>query len=139
MKIYYKKYLNGYANSLRNDSTLSEIDEALRVIKETGNKDLVLLQCITNYPSKIESANINVLKTYKSAFDVLTGYSDHSAGDVVILGATALGGCVVEKHFTLNKKDSSLPLLYLIVNSLFFRTSNLGNFELKKSLFLEIT
>jgi N-acetylneuraminate synthase len=54
----------------------------------------------------IESANINVLKTYQSAFDLLTGYSDHSPGDVVILGSIAMGGCVVEKHFTLNKKDS---------------------------------
>lgn len=87
------------------DATLSEIDEAINVIISTGNKNLVLLQCITNYPSMIESANINVLKTYQSAFDVLTGYSDHSFGDVVILGATALGGCVVEKHFTLNKDD----------------------------------
>ncbi len=87
------------------DATLAEIDDAINVIISTGNKNLVLLQCITNYPSMIESANINVLKTYKSAFDVLTGYSDHSAGDVVILGATALGGCVVEKHLTLNKKD----------------------------------
>lgn len=87
------------------DATLSEIDEAIRVIESTGNKNLVLLQCITNYPSMIESANINVLKTYQNAFDVLTGYSDHSPGDVVILGSIALGGCVVEKHFTLNKKD----------------------------------
>ncbi len=88
------------------DATLSEIDDAIRTIESTGNNQLVLLQCITNYPSMIESANINVLKTYQSAFDILTGYSDHSAGDVVILGSIALGGCVVEKHFTLNKKDA---------------------------------
>lgn len=87
------------------DATLAEIDDAINVIEETGNRNLVLLQCITNYPSMIESANINVLKTYQNAFDVLTGYSDHSTGDVVILGSIALGGCVVEKHFTLNKKD----------------------------------
>jgi len=66
---------------------------------------VILLKCITNYPSMIESANINVLKTYQNAFDILTGYSDHSPGDVVILGSIALGGCVVEKHFTLNKLD----------------------------------
>jgi sialic acid synthase SpsE len=87
------------------DATLSEIDEAIRVIESTGNKDIILLQCITNYPSMIESANINVLKTYQNAFDVLTGYSDHSFGDVVILGSIALGGVFVEKHFTLNKAD----------------------------------
>lgn len=87
------------------DATLSEIDEAVRTIEATGNRDLILMQCITNYPSKIESANVNVLKTYQSAFDVLTGYSDHAPGPVVALASVVLGGCVIEKHFTLNKKD----------------------------------
>jgi sialic acid synthase SpsE len=87
------------------DATMSEIDEAIRVIEKTGNKNLVLLQCITNYPSKIESANINVIKTYQAAFNCLTGYSDHSPGSVVALGTIALGGVVIEKHFTLNKND----------------------------------
>lgn len=87
------------------DATMSEIDEAVRVIEKTGNKDLVLMQCITNYPSKIDSANVNVLKTYQSAFDCLTGYSDHSPGHVVALASVVLGGRVIEKHFTLNKED----------------------------------
>lgn len=87
------------------DSTLAEVDEAVRVILDTGNNKLILMQCITNYPSKIESANIRVLQTYKTAFNVLTGYSDHSPGDVVPLGSVALGACVIEKHFTLNNKD----------------------------------
>lgn len=87
------------------DSTLAEVDEAVRIIESTGNRDLILLQCITNYPSKIESANINVLKTYQTAFNVITGYSDHSPGDVVVLGSVALGGRVIEKHLTLNKQD----------------------------------
>jgi N-acetylneuraminate synthase len=88
------------------DSTLAEVDEAVRTIESTGNNQLILLQCITNYPSKIESANINVLKTYQTAFNIITGYSDHSPGDIVILGSVALGGKMVEKHFTLSKKDS---------------------------------
>lgn len=87
------------------DSTLAEIDEAVRIIAGTGNNNLILLQCVTNYPSKIESANINVLKTYRTAFDIITGYSDHSSGDIVVLGAVALGAKVLEKHFTLDKKD----------------------------------
>lgn len=87
------------------DATMSEIDEAVRTIEATGNKDLVLMQCITNYPSKIDSANVNVLKTYQSAFDVLTGYSDHAPGHVVALASAVIGGRVIEKHFTLNKKD----------------------------------
>lgn len=87
------------------DATMSEIDEAVRTIEKTGNKDLVLMQCITNYPSKIDSANVNVLKTYQNAFDCLTGYSDHSPGHVVALASVVLGGRVIEKHFTLNKTD----------------------------------
>lgn len=87
------------------DATMSEIDEAVRTIEAAGNKDLVLMQCITNYPSKIDSANVNVLKTYQSAFDVLTGYSDHAPGHVVALASTVIGGRVIEKHFTLSKKD----------------------------------
>lgn len=88
------------------DSTLSEIDEAIRIIEATGNNDIVLMQCITNYPSKIESANINVLKTYQTAYNILTGYSDHSHGPVVALGSIALGAVVIEKHFTLDKNDA---------------------------------
>jgi len=87
------------------DSTMAEIDEAVRTIEKTGNKDLILMQCITNYPSKIDSANVNVLKTYQNAFQCLTGYSDHSPGHVVALASVVLGGRVIEKHFTLNKKD----------------------------------
>ncbi|MBP0954019.1 MAG: N-acetylneuraminate synthase family protein [Oscillospiraceae bacterium] len=87
------------------DATLAEIDEAVRTIEKTGNKDLVLMQCITNYPSKIESANVNVLKTYQNAFNCLTGYSDHSPGHVVALASVVLGARVIEKHFTLNKND----------------------------------
>lgn len=87
------------------DATMAEIDEAVRTIEATGNRDLVLMQCITNYPSKIDSANVNVLKTYQSAFDVLTGYSDHAPGHVVALASTVIGGRVIEKHFTLSKTD----------------------------------
>jgi N-acetylneuraminate synthase len=84
-------------------STLAEVDQAIRTIEETGNRDLILMQCITNYPSKVASANLNVLKTYQSAYNIITGYSDHSPGDVVVLGAIALGAKVIEKHFTLDK------------------------------------
>lgn len=88
------------------DSTLAEVDEAVKIIESTGNNNLVLLQCITNYPSKIESANINVLKTYQDNFGIITGYSDHSPGDLVVLASVALGAKVIEKHFTLSNQDS---------------------------------
>lgn len=85
-------------------STLAEVDEAVRTIAKTGNKNLVLMQCITNYPSKFESANINVLNTYRDAFGAILGYSDHTPDDVVPLGAVALGAKVIEKHITFDRK-----------------------------------
>ena len=84
-------------------STLAEVDEAVRVIEKAGNKNLALLQCVTNYPSKFESANINVLKTYKEAFGAVVGYSDHTPDDVVVLGAVAVGAKVIEKHITFDR------------------------------------
>lgn len=87
------------------DATISEIDEAVRTIAATGNNQLVLMQCITNYPSRIENANIRVVETYQKMYNIITGYSDHTPGSVVPLGAVALGARVIEKHFTLNRND----------------------------------
>jgi len=84
-------------------STIAEIDEALRVIRQEGNNEIILLQCITNYPTSFESANIRAMKTMGEIFDVPVGYSDHTPGSIVPLGAVSLGGCVIEKHFTDDK------------------------------------
>jgi len=84
-------------------STMGEIDEAVKTIRAAGNEDIVLLQCITNYPSPIEQANIRAMVTLRNAFQVNVGYSDHTPGSLVPLGAVALGGCMIEKHFTLDK------------------------------------
>jgi len=84
-------------------STVAEIEEAVKTIRKAGNNDIVLLQCVTNYPSSFESANIRAMKAMGETFDTLVGYSDHTPGSVVPLGAVALGGCVIEKHFTDDK------------------------------------
>lgn len=84
-------------------STMAEIDEALKAIRSAGNEEIILLQCVTNYPSHFEYANIRAMETMGKIFDVLIGYSDHTPGSVVPLGAVALGACVIEKHFTDDK------------------------------------
>lgn len=84
-------------------STMEEVEEAVEAVKKTGNNKLILLQCVTNYPSSFENANIRVLKMYREKFDTLVGYSDHTPGYVVPLGSVALGGCLIEKHFTDDK------------------------------------
>lgn len=84
-------------------SDLSDVHEAVGAIRSTGNSDLILLQCVTNYPSEFESANIRAMDTLKAAFQVPVGYSDHTEGVTVPLGAVSRGGCVIEKHFTDDK------------------------------------
>ena len=83
-------------------STLDEIEETVRVIREEGNENLVLLQCVTNYPSPFKDANIKAMQLLREKFNLLVGYSDHTndPGDIVPLGAVSLGACVIEKHFT---------------------------------------
>jgi N-acetylneuraminate synthase len=84
-------------------STIAEIDEAMKAIRSEGNNEIILLQCVTNYPSHFQSANIRAMKAMGELFDVLVGYSDHTPGIVVPLGAVSLGACVIEKHFTDDK------------------------------------
>jgi N-acetylneuraminate synthase/N,N'-diacetyllegionaminate synthase len=87
-------------------ATLGEVDETVRAVRETGNEDLILLQCTTNYPSKLEDTNLRAMQTMAQAFDVTVGYSDHTKGDTACIVSIGLGAKVIEKHFTL---DKSLP------------------------------
>lgn len=86
---------------------LSEVDEAVRALKEVGCKDIVLFHCTLSYPTDPLNANLRVIETLKRVFpDVRVGYSDHVAPDETMMTlATAylLGAEVIEKHFTLDK------------------------------------
>jgi len=84
-------------------ATLGEIEDALRVIREVGVDDVVLLHCVTSYPAKMEDVNLMVLGTLKYAFKLPVGFSDHTHGITVPIAAVSLGAVVIEKHFTLDK------------------------------------
>jgi sialic acid synthase SpsE len=87
-------------------STLEEVAEAVSVIKEVGCNDLTLLHCTSNYPARVEDCNLLAMKTMSDAFNLSVGYSDHTKGIYVPIMAAAMGACVIEKHFTL---DRNLP------------------------------
>ncbi len=84
-------------------ATIGEVQRAVHAIL-TLNKELVLMQCNTNYTASIENfkyIHLNVLKTYALMFpEVVLGLSDHTPGHAAVLGAVALGARVIEKHFT---------------------------------------
>lgn len=85
-------------------ATMEEVEAAVKTIRSTGNEDLIILQCTTNYPSRTEDANIRAMVSMQNTLHVLTGFSDHSENHYAVFAAVALGATVVEKHFTLDKK-----------------------------------
>lgn len=86
---------------------LSEVDVAIRALKEVGCKDIVIFHCVLSYPTAPENANLKVIETLKKVFpDVRIGFSDHVAPDntmMTLATAYLLGAEVIEKHFTLDK------------------------------------
>jgi 2,4-diacetamido-2,4,6-trideoxy-beta-L-gulose transferase len=109
-------------------STLHEIKEALSVLafgflghdapstmafrdaygspegKRILQEKVTLLHCTTNYPAPYEDINLRAIRTLKEVFGMKVGFSDHSQGVIVPLIATGLGTCIIEKHFTLDRK-----------------------------------
>ncbi len=87
-------------------SNIEEVSEAIQSIRDAGLNDIVVMQCTGNYPTELKHSNLRVIDTYRRRFDCLVGFSDHTLDFVNPVAATALGVCIYEKHFTL---DRSLP------------------------------
>lgn len=85
-------------------STLGDVETAVRAIEETGNLNLVLLHCVSDYPAEPADCNLRVMETLTAAFQYPVGFSDHTLGSAVAIAAVARGACVLEKHFTLDKE-----------------------------------
>ncbi|CAN2170630.1 SpsE Sialic acid synthase [Candidatus Nanopelagicaceae bacterium] len=86
-------------------SNLKEIEEALEVLEDSGllREQITILHCTTNYPASMDEVNLRAMSTIREEFKCAVGYSDHTLGSEVALGAIALGAKVIEKHFTLDK------------------------------------
>lgn len=87
-------------------STLQEIRDAIQAIKHHHNQQVIALHCTTNYPCPLDEVNLRAMRTMRQNLGCLVGYSDHTLGTIVPIVAVALGACVIEKHFTL---DRGLP------------------------------
>src|SRR5690554_905021 len=86
-------------------ATEEEIEEAVSTARAVGCKELVLLHCISSYPAPIEQANVAQLVELGRRFDAVPGLSDHTLGTTASVAAVALGACLIEKHFILNRDD----------------------------------
>ncbi len=89
-------------------ATLAEIEEAVRVARSAGARDLVLLACTSAYPAPAQDARLGRIPHLASTFGVVAGLSDHTVGPEVPIAATALGAKVIEKHFTLRRADGGV-------------------------------
>src|SRR5690554_3113869 len=85
-------------------ATLAEIETAVRTLQEAGSGPLLLLHCVSIYPPDPDDVNLLNIPMLERAFDVPVGFSDHTMGVSIPLAAVALGACMIEKHFTLDKE-----------------------------------
>lgn len=81
----------------------SEIERAVEIFQQTGNKNLILLHCTSQYPTEYCNVNLSFMKTLKKMFGTIVGFSDHTLGIETSLAAVALGAKVIEKHITLSR------------------------------------
>ncbi len=85
-------------------ASIEDIDNAVKVARENGAKDIILLKCTSSYPALPEDANLNSMNYLKEKFNCQVGLSDHTLGTAVSLASIALGANVIEKHF-IDSKD----------------------------------
>ena len=86
-------------------SMLNEVESALNILIESGTKkeNITILHANTMYPTPMEDVNLNAMLTIQTKLKIAIGYSDHTLGIEVDIAAVAMGACVIEKHFTLDR------------------------------------
>jgi sialic acid synthase SpsE len=87
-----------------------EINEAIKTIENEGNDEIIIMHCITSYPTKPEDANLNMIRSLKEKFpQYVIGFSDHTLGTTVAMCSTFYGAKCIEKHFTYDKNHEGSP------------------------------
>lgn len=89
-------------------ATVDDITESVKVLKDAGCKELILLKCTSTYPASPENTNVRTIPDLEHRFGVLAGLSDHTMGIGVGIAAVAMGAVVIEKHFTLRRADGGV-------------------------------
>ena len=89
-------------------ASMAELDDTVKVAREGGCKDLVLLKCTSTYPATADNTNILTIPHMRELFECEVGLSDHTMGIGVSVASIALGATVIEKHFTLSRSDGGV-------------------------------
>ena len=113
----------------------SDIELAINTCKKMGNNDIILLKCTSSYPAPIEEANLSMIKEFAERYNIFTGLSDHTIGNIVPIVASALGAKIIEKHFIIDRSiggpDASFSMNELeftdMVKAIRLAESSIGN------------
>jgi N-acetylneuraminate synthase len=89
-------------------ATVAELDETVRVARESGCRDVILLKCTSTYPATADNTNILTIPHMRELFECEVGLSDHTRGLGVAVASVALGATIIEKHFTLSRADGGV-------------------------------
>ncbi|WP_067724763.1 pseudaminic acid synthase [Oceanobacillus damuensis] len=90
----------------------AEIEETVNTAREAGCKDLILLKCTSTYPASPENTNISTIPHMRDLFQCQVGLSDHTMGNGVAVASVALGASIIEKHFTLSRKEGGVDATF---------------------------
>ncbi len=85
-------------------ATIDEILDAVNICRSVGNENIILLKCTSEYPAKLDEANLKTIPNMRDTFGVTVGFSDHTLGHIAPVVAVSLGAKVIEKHFIIDKK-----------------------------------
>ena len=126
-------------------SSLGEIEKAVTIMEKQGNSKIIILHCVAIYPTENKDLNLKNITMLQNTFGYPVGFSDHSLGFMAPLASVALGACIIEKHFTLDKdlpgwdhEISANPVeMKKIVEGSKMIYESLGNFERTVSKFEE--
>ena len=95
-------------------ATIDEIQDVVDICRIVGNDNIILLKCTSEYPAKLDEANLKTIPNMRDTFGVEVGFSDHTMGHIAPVVAVTLGAKVIEKHFILDKNiggaDSAFSL-----------------------------
>ncbi len=107
-------------------ASIDEIKDAIKKLNKNHRKNIVILHCVSSYPTDKKDLNLNVIREFQKIFKIDIGFSDHSLGNAASLAAVAMGAKVIEKHVTISKKmigpdhssSSSIKEFYSLVKQI---------------------
>lgn len=93
-------------------TTVAELSDLVRTVRENGCTDLTLLKCTSSYPASPEGTNLRTIPHMRELFGCAVGLSDHTLGIGAAVASVALGAAVIEKHFTLSRAEGGVDAAF---------------------------